>query len=73
MSDTDIIDARGLSCPQPALMASDAIKKSGSGRIEVLVDTGTARENVTRLARKAGWAVEAKDAAAGGCILVLTK
>ena len=73
MSDTRTIDARGLSCPQPALMASDAIKKASSGRIEVLVDTGTARENVSRLSRKAGWAVEVKDSADGSSAVILSK
>jgi tRNA 2-thiouridine synthesizing protein A len=57
MSDTKTIDARGLSCPQPALLARQALKKAGKGTIEVLVDTTTALENVSRLAKNAGWTV----------------
>jgi TusA-related sulfurtransferase len=53
-----IIDARGLSCPQPVLMTLDQIKRSGNGRIEIIVDTDTSRENVTRAAESQGWRVE---------------
>lgn len=60
MSDTKTIDARGLSCPQPALLTRQAIQKAGKGTIEVLVDTTTALENVTRLAKNAGWTVNAE-------------
>ena len=50
------VDARGLSCPQPVLMALDEIKKQGRGEIVVLVDTDTSKENVTRAAESRGWA-----------------
>jgi tRNA 2-thiouridine synthesizing protein A len=53
-----IIDARGLSCPQPVLMALDQMKKSGRGKIEIVVDTDTSRENVTRAAESQGWLVD---------------
>jgi tRNA 2-thiouridine synthesizing protein A len=52
------VDARGLSCPQPVLMTLNQIKKSGKGRIEVIVDTETSRENVTRAAESQGWCVK---------------
>jgi TusA-related sulfurtransferase len=45
------IDARGLSCPQPALLAKKAIGENAE--VTVLVDNGTAVENVRRLAAKA--------------------
>lgn len=47
------VDARGLSCPQPVLAARKAID-AGQFPIEVLVDTVTSRENVRRMAEKAG-------------------
>jgi tRNA 2-thiouridine synthesizing protein A len=47
------VDARGLSCPQPVIVTKKAIQ-AGLLPIEVLVDTVTARENVRRLAEKAG-------------------
>ena len=49
------IDARGLSCPQPVVLVKKAIDKLGKGEIEVLVDTVTSKENVSRLARNAGF------------------
>ena len=52
-----IVDARGLSCPQPVLMTMDEIKKVGKGGIEVLVDTDTSKENVSRAAESKGWQV----------------
>jgi tRNA 2-thiouridine synthesizing protein A len=52
-----IVDARGLSCPQPVLMTMDEIKKVSKGEIEVLVDTDTSKENVSRAAQSKGWTV----------------
>jgi tRNA 2-thiouridine synthesizing protein A len=46
------IDARGLSCPQPAILARKAID-AGKFPIEILVDSVTSRENVRRLAENA--------------------
>ncbi len=51
------VDARGLSCPQPVLMTKRALQRLGKGTLEVLVDTGTSRDNVTRIAEKEGWRV----------------
>jgi len=73
MNNAKMIDARGLSCPQPALMTQQVIKKMDKGSIEVLVDSGTARENVSRLARSAGWSVDIKDQSDGSCRIVLKK
>jgi len=53
----DIVDARGLSCPQPVILARQAIER-GQFPIEVLVDTVTSRENVRRMARRAGCSVQ---------------
>jgi tRNA 2-thiouridine synthesizing protein A len=51
------VDARGLSCPQPVLMTLDNIKKQSSGEMEILVDTETSKENVSRAAGSKGWQV----------------
>lgn len=51
------VDARDLSCPQPVLMTIDAIKAEEKGEIEVLVDTETSKENVSRAAENKGWIV----------------
>jgi TusA-related sulfurtransferase len=53
-----IVDARGLSCPQPVLLALNEIKKINKGEIVILVDTDTSKENVSRLAQQSGWNVE---------------
>ena len=53
-----IVDARGLSCPQPVLMTLDEIKKLNKGEIAVLVDTDTSKENVSRATESQGWQVK---------------
>lgn len=55
---SQIVDARGLSCPQPVLMTLEEMKRSGKGEIQILVDTDTSKENVTRAAASKGWAVQ---------------
>jgi TusA-related sulfurtransferase len=52
-----IVDARGLSCPQPVLMTMDEMKKVSQGEIQILVDTDTSKENVSRAAESKGWTV----------------
>ncbi len=51
------VDARGLSCPQPVLMTIDEIKAGAASEIEILVDTETSKENVSRAATSQGWKV----------------
>ena len=52
-----IVDAGGLSCPQPVLMTLDKIKEMGKGEIIIKVDTDTSKENVSRAAQSRGWDV----------------
>ncbi|HHU75832.1 MAG TPA: preprotein translocase subunit TatB [Firmicutes bacterium] len=52
------VDARGFSCPQPVIMTLNGIKKANKGKMEILVDTDTAKENVSRAAGAQGWVVE---------------
>lgn len=58
------VDARGLSCPQPVMLAKQAIDK-GEFPIEVLVDTVTSRENVRRLAQRLGLKAQAEPSGDG--------
>jgi len=51
------VAASGLSCPQPVILAPRALE-AGALPVVVLVDTVTARENVTRMAQKAGFTVQ---------------
>lgn len=55
---SNIVDAQGFSCPQPVLMTLEQIKKVNKGQIEVLVDTDTSKENVSRAAKSQGWQVK---------------
>ena len=55
------VDARGLSCPQPLVLFSNAMKEDAESPLDVLVDNMASRENVTRAAKKYGYEVTAKD------------
>jgi len=68
---THTVDARGLSCPQPVILARSAIQ-AGEFPIEVLVETVTSRENVRRAAERLGCTVQVKDLG-DGFKLTLTK
>lgn len=52
-----MVDARGLSCPQPVLMTLDAIKAGGTDQLTVMVDSEASKENVSRAAENKGWEV----------------
>ena len=54
------VDARGLSCPQPVILARKAIQ-AGKFPIEVLVETVTSRENVRRAAERLGCKVKVEE------------
>lgn len=43
---SDIIDVRGLSCPEPVLRTKKALEKYSS--FDVLADSETAKENIMR-------------------------
>ena len=47
------VDARGLSCPEPLLMAMDALKE-GNGPVLVTVDDATPRINIEKYAKSQG-------------------
>jgi len=47
------VDARGMSCPQPVLMAKKALIANKDG-FEILVDNNVAKENVSRFIKNAG-------------------
>ncbi len=57
---TKRIDARGLSCPQPVVLVSQAIA-DGNADLEIIVDNEVARENVTRLATRRGLKTDARE------------
>lgn len=55
-----MIDARGQSCPIPVIMTKKAMK-SNEDYYEVLVDSKTPCENVTRFAQSQGYKVEVEE------------
>ena len=55
----ETVDTRGFSCPTPVLMVKDALDK-GAKELEVLVDNGAARDNITRHAEGRGKKVACK-------------
>ena len=73
MSEIKIVDARGLSCPQPVMLTHKALQEAGKGTVEVLVDTSTSRDNVSRAAASSGWAVTIQEQPDGNYRLVLRK
>ena len=54
------LDARGLSCPEPVIMISQAMK-NGDSAYEILVDNRVSRENVTRYAEHQGYKVSVSE------------
>lgn len=68
-----IVDATGLSCPQPVLMTMNEIKKMQKGEIVVLVDTVTSKENVSRAAVTQGWTLKSVEPEGAGYRIVIVK
>jgi tRNA 2-thiouridine synthesizing protein A len=68
-----IVDARGLSCPQPVLLSLGEMRKLGKGKIDILVDTETSKENVSRAAASQGWDVSNVQPEGEGFRIVIQK
>lgn len=73
--DTKKVDARGLSCPLPVILAKKGIEEiSENSLMEILVDTDTAKENVARMATSLDCQVEVReDAEHNHYILTITR
>lgn len=72
MSDIITVNAAGLSCPQPVILTRKAISGLEAGRVEILVDTATSRDNVARFGENKGWKVT-KEPREGGFKVILEK
>ena len=48
------IDARGIGCPKPVIMAEEALQKISEGSVEILVDNDASVSNLKRFAAKNG-------------------
>ncbi|WP_313152528.1 sulfurtransferase-like selenium metabolism protein YedF [Lacrimispora sp.] len=60
-----IVDARGLTCPQPVIRAKEALKDMGEGILKVLVDNEIAVQNVMKLGNYEGVAPVSEKKAEG--------
>jgi selenium metabolism protein YedF len=71
MSKTKIVDARGLACPQPVVLAKQAVETHE--QVKVIVDNDTALENVKRLGTKLGCDVKVEKIKDGAYEINLTR
>jgi len=55
-----MIDARGLSCPQPVILIKNAVEKTHEAQYTLLTDNMACVENVSRFAESAGYHAEYK-------------
>lgn len=72
-----VVDARGLPCPDPVILALETIKMLKTAdpgtRIEVLVTTTKSRNNVALAGQQQGWDWEYAQDADGVYHVTLTK
>jgi len=52
-----VIDCRNMACPAPVIAAKRALEESAGQPVQILVDAGAPRENVTRFATGRGYEV----------------
>ena len=64
------VDARGLSCPEPALMAMEAMNEYPNEEIRVLVSAAVQKQNVTEIAQKQGRQVTATQEGADFVLII---
>jgi len=50
------VDATGLTCPMPIIKTKKALKGIESGRVEVIIDNETSKENLEKMAKEMGFA-----------------
>jgi len=63
-----ILDARGLACPQPVILVRQQMLQRDE--MQVLVSSQDAVNNISRLAEKSGWTVEASQTADGYALIL---
>lgn len=64
---SELIDARGLSCPEPVIMIRKAMA-SKEECYEMVVDNNVSKENVTRYATHQGYQVEVEEKGGEYCL-----
>ncbi|MGI6105962.1 MAG: sulfurtransferase TusA family protein [Raoultibacter sp.] len=59
------LDAKGLFCPEPLMMVTDAMKENPGQPIHILVNQASPRDNIIRFAEKKGRSVSVSESTAG--------
>jgi len=54
---SELVDCRGLSCPEPVMLTRQALQGASGNSITVIVSNAVARDNVSRAAKAMGWQV----------------
>ncbi len=73
MTSAKILDVRGLSCPEPAMLTREALLSLGKGNLIVLSDSATSCHNIERTGKLAGWKAEVTDEGDHSYRITLTK
>ncbi|MBI5098120.1 MAG: sulfurtransferase-like selenium metabolism protein YedF [Nitrospirae bacterium] len=66
-----LIDARGLGCPKPVIMAEEELIKADEGIVEILVDNEASVENLTKFATKNGFYSETSEENTHWCVKIV--
>lgn len=56
------IDTCGMSCPQPVLLTKNALENHPGG-VDILTDSTTAKGNIERFLKQAGYSISVKEEA----------
>jgi len=57
----EVVDCRGLSCPEPVMLARQAMQEAQEDMVTVVVSNVVARDNVARTAKAMGWQVAVEE------------
>lgn len=66
------IDCRNMACPAPVVTTRKALEEAVGETVEILVDAGAPRENVTRFATSRGFTVEEAEIEGGFSLTIGT-
>ena len=70
---SEVVDARGLSCPEPVMVTKNALQKTDESEVTVLVSSSVAKDNVSRTVSKISWTVASVEEEEDGFKLNLQK
>ena len=62
---SQVVDCKGLACPEPVLLARQALQEASGSSVTILVSSSVARDNITRAAKQMGWSATVAEDGAG--------